>query len=60
MINIDELHVMNLLKELFILKVVLHPNVSEFHLLSHLTRFISPYRYIRGIIGVETRGRQQL
>ena len=22
--------------------------------------FISPYRYIRGIIGVETRGRQQL
>ena len=38
----------------------LHPNVNEFHLLSYLTPLFSPYRYIRGIIGVETFGRQQL
>ena len=40
-----------------------HPSVSEFHLLSYLTPpppLISPYRYIKGIIGEETRGRQQL
>ena len=40
-----------------------HPNVSEFHLLSYLNPpppFISHYRYIRGIIGVEILGRQQL
>ena len=38
-----------------------HPNVSEFHLLSYLTPpFIPPYKYIRGIIGVEILGRQQL
>ena len=37
-------------------------NVNEFHLLSYLTPppFISPYKYIRGIIGVEILGRQQL
>ena len=40
-----------------------HLNVSEFHLLSFLNSpspFISPYRYIRWIIGVEIIGRQQL
>ena len=37
-----------------------HLNVSEFHLLSYLTPFISSYKYIRGIIGVEILGRQQL
>ena len=41
-----------------------HPNVSEFHLLSYLTPspllLFSPYRYIRGIIEVETLRRQQL
>ena len=39
-----------------------YPNVCEFHLLSYLTPLppISPYRYIRGITGVKTRGRQQL
>ena len=38
------------------------PNVSKFHLLSYLTLtpFISHYRYIKGIIGVEILGRQQL
>ena len=37
-----------------------HSNVSEFHLLSNLTPYIPPYRYIRGIIGVEILGRQRL
>ena len=37
-----------------------HPNVSEFHLLNYLTSLYSPYRYIRGIIGVKILGRQQL
>ena len=37
-----------------------HPNVSKLHLLSYLTPLISPYRYIRGIIRVETHERQQL
>ena len=38
-----------------------HPNVSEFHLLSYLTPpFIPLYICIRGIIGVEIFGRQQL
>ena len=41
-----------------------HPNVFEFHLLSYLTPppppFISLYRCIRVIIGVETCERQQL
>ena len=37
-----------------------HPNVSEFHLLSYFTSFIPPYRYIRGIFGVDILGRQQL
>ena len=61
MINIDELQVMKLLQELFIEGLFPQPNVSEFHLLSYLTPpFISLYRYIRGIIGVEILGRQQL
>ena len=37
MINIDELQVMKLLKELFIEGLFPHPNVNEFHLLSYLT-----------------------
>ena len=35
-----------------------HPNVSEFHLLNYLTSLYSPYRYIKGIIGVKILGRQ--
>ena len=34
-----------------------HPNISKFHLLSYLTSLYFPLLYIRGIIGVETRGR---
>ena len=46
-----------------------HPNVSEFHLLSYLTSppppsptplLFSPYRCIRGIIGVDILGRQHV
>ena len=42
-------------------RLIPHPNVSEFHLLSYLTPpppFISPYKYIRGIIGVQIPGSQ--
>ena len=37
-----------------------HPNVSKFHLLSYCTPFISLYKNIREIIGVEILGKQQL
>ena len=37
-----------------------HLEVSKFYLLSISPPFISLYRYIRGIIGVEIPGRQQL
>ena len=63
MINIDELQVVNLLKELFIESLFPHPNVSEFHLLSYLAPLpplFSYYRYIREITGVEILGRQKL
>ena len=33
-----------------------HPNVSKFHLLSYFTPFISLYKNIREIIGVEILG----
>ena len=58
MINIDELQVMNLLKKLFIWKVCSHIPIlvnSTYWVIS--PPFISPYRYIRGIIRVGTHGR---
>ena len=39
-----------------------HPNVNELHLLSYPTPpplIFSPYRCMRGIIGIEILGRQQ-
>ena len=61
--NIDELQVVNLLKELFIWNICSHiPMLVNFTywVISPPPPLISPYRYIRGIIGVETHGRQQL
>ena len=50
-------------RNIYLKGLFLHPNVIKFHLLSYLTPpppFISPYIYIRGIIGVEILGRQKL
>ena len=59
--NIDELQVVNLLKELFIWKVCSHTPIlvnSTYWVIS--TPFISHYRFIRGITRVEILGRQKL
>ena len=42
MINIDELQIIKLLKELFIEGLFPHTNVSKFHLLSYLTPSLFP------------------
>ena len=60
MININELQIIKLLNELFIWKVCSHTPMlvnSTYWVIS--PPFISFYKYIRGVFGVEILGRQQ-